>query len=139
MYKLSDRSLKNLDGVDPKLVSVVKRAIQITKQDFMVLCGVRTLEQQKELYAQGRTKPGNIITWTLNSKHLPASDGFGKAVDLIPYPVDWSDNKRFDEIAGAMLTAANELYVNVRWGADWDMDGIPRERDESDSPHFELI
>ena len=138
MYTLSDRSLKNLVEVDPKLVSVVKRAIEITKQDFMVICGVRTKEQQAQLYAQGRTVPGDIVTWTLNSRHLPASDGFGKAVDLVPYPVNWNETRKFDDIAEAMIQASKELNVSIRWGADWDMDGIPRERDEIDSPHFEL-
>ena len=37
-----------------------------------------------------------------------------------------------------MLQAAKELGVPVRWGADWDNDGKPRERGESDSPHFEI-
>jgi peptidoglycan L-alanyl-D-glutamate endopeptidase CwlK len=37
-----------------------------------------------------------------------------------------------------MLKAAEELGVDIRWGADWDEDGNPRERGESDSPHFEI-
>ena len=37
-----------------------------------------------------------------------------------------------------MFAAADDLNVAVRWGADWDRDGKPRERGESDSPHFEL-
>jgi peptidoglycan L-alanyl-D-glutamate endopeptidase CwlK len=28
--------------------------------------------------------------------------------------------------------------VPLRWGADWNRNGNPRERGESDSPHFEL-
>ena len=34
--------------------------------------------------------------------------------------------------------ASRELGVPIRWGADWDMDGLPREKGETDSPHFEL-
>lgn len=29
----------------------------------------RSQERQNELWEQGRTKPGNIVTWTLNSRH----------------------------------------------------------------------
>lgn len=136
---LGPKSLARLNGVHPSLVSVVKRAIEITTQDFSVLCGVRTAEEQKELYAQGRTKPGAIVTWTLKSNHFTSADGFGHAVDLVPYPVDWDTLPKFDAIAEAMMRAAEELGVTIRWGADWDMDGLVREAGESDSPHFEMV
>ena len=123
----------------PDLVCVVKRAIEISEQDFMVLEGVRTLERQRELYAQGRTAPGQIVTWTLQSRHFAAPDGYGRAVDLVPWPIDWQDPAKFDAIAEAMYAAAQNLDVALRWGADWDQDGKPRERGESDSPHFELV
>ena len=48
-FKLSKRSLSRLEGVNPDLVRVVHRAIQITPVDFGVTCGVRTLEEQKSL------------------------------------------------------------------------------------------
>lgn len=150
-YQLSKRSLSRLAGVDDKLVAVVKRAIEISDVDFMVLEGVRSKEQCMINYGKGRTaaqcsakgvpaKYANPsaakVTWLNNpfaSKHCE-----GKAVDLVPYPVDWNDLSKFDKIAKAMLQAAKELKVNVRWGADWDGDGKPRERGESDSPHFEI-
>jgi peptidoglycan L-alanyl-D-glutamate endopeptidase CwlK len=53
--------------------------------------------------------------------------------------VDWNDLAKFDAIALAMFSAASEIGVRLRWGADWDMNGKPRERGESDSPHFELV
>lgn len=80
-FVLGSRSLERLKGVDPRLVNVVKLAISLSEIDFSVLEGVRTLARQRELYAQGRTKPGKIVTWTMKSKHIE-----GKAVDLIPYP-----------------------------------------------------
>lgn len=150
-YKLSQRSLDRLKGVDERLVKVVKRAIELSPIDFMVLEGVRTREQCMINYGKGRTAsqcsakgvPARYanpsaakVTWLNNpfaSKHT-----VGKAVDLVPYPVDWNDLKKFDAIAKAMLAAAKELGVPVRWGADWDGDGKPRERGESDSPHFEI-
>ena len=137
-YRLGFRSRQNLARVHPKLVKVVERAIELTKQDFSVLCGVRTKEEQQALYDQGRKTPGPIVTWTLKSRHLPAKDGFGHAVDLVPSPLDWNDIKKFDAIAEAMFAAAKEQGVKLRWGADWDQDGKKRERGESDSPHFEL-
>lgn len=138
-YALGAKSKERLKGVHPKLVEVVEMAIQLTKQDFMVLEGVRTPERQKELYAQGRTKPGPKVTWTLNSNHFKnAQTGYGHAVDLVPFPVDWS-HKKLDVVSNAMFAAADTLGVKIRWGADWDRDGKPREKGESDSPHFELV
>lgn len=129
-YGLSARSLKALEGVHPDLVRVVKRAITITPQDFLVLEGVRTPERQRELYAQGRTKPGKKVTWTLVSNHFKKADGFGRAVDLCPFPVDWNDHKKFAAIAKAMKEAAKAEGVPLAWGGDW--------RTNKDSPHFEL-
>jgi len=137
-YRLGFRSRQKLEGVHPKLIKVVERAIEITKQDFMVTCGVRTKAEQQALYDQGRKTAGPIVTWTMNSRHLPAADGLGHAVDLVPFPVDWNDLKKFDAIADAMLAAAKELKINLRYGGDWDGDGKRREVRESDSPHFEL-
>jgi len=138
-YALGAKSLKALEGVHPDLVKVVKLAITLTKQDFSVLEGVRTPQRQADLYAQGRTKPGNIVTWTLKSNHfINPKTGYGHAVDLAPHPLDWNDLKAFEAMAKAMFAAEKQLGINIRWGADWDDDGKPREKGESDSPHFEL-
>ena len=48
MYKLSSRSLEKLEGVNPVLVDTVKRAIKLTKVDFGVIYGVRSLEDSEE-------------------------------------------------------------------------------------------
>lgn len=147
-YALGTGSLAKLKGVDPALVRVIKRAIGISKVDFKVVCGVRTLAEQQALYAQGRTKPGPIVTWTLKSRHIPDSRGLGCAVDLLPAPYDWvlKDNPSTPEIddnfklmADAMMRAAQAESVRIRWGANWDGDTMIREKGESDNPHFELF
>jgi peptidoglycan L-alanyl-D-glutamate endopeptidase CwlK len=79
------------------------------------------------------------VTWTLNSNHfVNKATGYGHAVDLVPFPVDWS-HKKLDVVSKAMFAAADTLGVKIRWGADWNRNGKPRERGESDSPHFELV
>lgn len=122
----------------PDLVRVVERAIELTAQDFFVIEGVRSPQRQKELWEQGRVKPGPVVTWTLHSRHFAGPDGYGRAVDIAPYPLDWDNPGKFDAIAKAMLAAANGVGVQVRWGANWDGDGYPREAGEHDSPHWEL-
>lgn len=154
-YTLGQASRAKLDTVDPRLRKVVERAIEITEQDFVVLCGVRAQREQYQLYAKGRhvaelraagvpldilAQPGEPkVTWTLHSRHCPdTKTGLSNAVDLCPFPIDWNHLAKFDAVSRAMRQAAREIGVSIRWGADWDDDGKSREKGESDSPHFEL-
>ncbi|CDO34033.1 M15 family metallopeptidase [Novosphingobium sp. KN65.2] len=114
-YSLGQRSLARLEGVHPLLVSVVHRAIAITAQDFTVQEGLRSIDTQRLYVRRGVSK-------TMNSKHLKQSDGFGHAVDLVPWlngqprwewPLIWA-------IAVAMDQASAELKVPLTWGAIWD-------------------
>ena len=128
MFVLGKRSRDNLKGVHPDLVRVVERAIQITKQDFMVTEGVRTLERQKQLVAQRASR-------TMNSRHLS-----GHAVDLAAWvngTVSW-DPRFYDEIKEAMYMAARDCDVPLRWGGDWDGDGDRTDQTFHDLVHFEL-
>ena len=105
-YTLGPRSLQNLSGVHPDLVSVVKRAIEITEQDFSVIEGVRNINRQRELVKAGKST-------TMNSRHLT-----GHAVDIAPWPISW-DWEYFYPIADAMKQAAEELEVDLEWGGAW--------------------
>lgn len=119
-YTLSQKSLDRLKGVHPDLVKVVKKAIEYTEQDFMVLEGLRTLERQKYLLKKGATK-------TLRSRHI-----VGKAVDLVPLvdgKISW-DWKYYWPIVDAMSKAASELGVPIEHGAHW--------KSFPDAPHHQL-
>tara|TARA_B100000214_G_scaffold318229_1_gene252434 strand:- start:6338 stop:6805 length:468 start_codon:yes stop_codon:yes gene_type:complete len=119
MYKLSGRSLNKLEGVHPTMVDTVKRAIQLSKVDFGVIYGVRSLAEQKRLYEAKRSQ-------TMKSKHLVQEDGYSHAVDLMAY--DGSDPSwdivMYDDIADAMKAAAKETGAKIRWGAAWTIDNI---------------
>ncbi len=126
-----------LEGVKPDLIRVVERAAEVCTFDVLVTEGVRTKERQASLYAQGRTAPGKKVTWTMNSKHIT-----GDAVDVVPYvdkKIDWDDVILFVTLGEAMLAAAKELSVLIRWGYDWDGDGILKEKGEYDGPHYEIV
>ena len=116
-YKLGKRSLQNLSGVHPDLVAVVKRAIEITEQDFSVIEGIRNINRQRELVKTGKST-------TMNSRHLT-----GHAVDIAPWPISW-DWEYFYPIADAMKQAAEELEIELEWGGDW--------KSFPDGPHYQL-
>ena len=148
MYKLGKRSLERLEGVDERMVAVVKSAIHQSDQDFSVICGLRSIEEQKKLVARGASQ-------TMKSKHID-----GLAVDLAAWEdgIRWELNL-YDEIADAMKAAANDLGIKIRWGAAWHIDNIGDFRGSAedamngyidlrrsqgrrpfiDAPHFELM
>ena len=148
-YKLSQRSLDRMEGVDERLVAVAKAAIGHTKTDFGVICGLRTIEEQRELYNKGASK-------TMKSKHID-----GNALDLMAYVGSrgsWEIKLYFD-IADAVKEAAIDVGVAMRWGAAWHINDIRewggtmeeaynayvdlrRSQGKSpfiDGPHFELM
>lgn len=110
-FKLSEKSLKELNGVHTDLVAVVKRALELSVQDFAVHDGIRTLEEQKKMVASGASQ-------TLDSRHIT-----GHAVDLVPYvngKLRWEWEPIY-RIADAVRIAAKELGTPIRWGGAWDI------------------
>lgn len=146
-FSLGAQSLKELKGVHADLVAVVKRAIQITAQDFAVHDGIRTIAEQQQLVAAGASQ-------TMESRHIT-----GHAVDLVPYvngKLRWEWPPIY-VIADAVRAAAKELGTPIRWGGAWDVEfttstespedlvaGYVSRRKKAglrafvDGPHFEL-
>lgn len=114
----------------------LQRAWSLASMEFMrvypelpqpfLTCTYRTEEEQLELYAQGRTKQGRIVTHIKSGgKHnsLPA-----KAFDIAfkkDNKVDWSAHlfKKFADIV-------KEVSDDVEWGGDW--------KRFKDLPHFQV-
>jgi len=153
-FRLSQRSVDRLEGVHPDMTAVVERAIQLSKVDFGVTQGVRTLDEQKANVAAGRSQ-------TMSSKHLLQQTGFSHAVDVVAYvgsDVSWELNL-YDDICDAFKEAAKEVGCSIKWGAAWSegdirtypgtsedamMAYVDLRRSQSrrpfiDAPHFELM
>lgn len=110
-FEFSEKSVKELNGVHADLIAVVKRALELSVQDFAVHDGLRTLEEQKKHVAAGAAE-------TLDSRHLS-----GHAVDLVPLingKLRWSWPPIY-KIADAIRMAARELSIPLRWGGAWDV------------------
>lgn len=139
-YALSHRSKNKLTGVHPDLMRVVQRAMSMQIMDFSVNEGIRTLERQKLLVTDGKSK-------TMRSKHLIQNDGHGHAVDLYPYPINMQavndgnvkEIARFGVLAGVMLAAAHLEGVTLINGMDWDGDGETLDHTFFDAPHFQIM
>ena len=141
--------MEKLEGVNPDLVHIVERAIELTKVDFAVTEGLRTPERLRELFAKGASQIKEGGT------HVA-----GRAVDLVAFlggRISWELNL-YDDIADAMRLAALEVNVRLRWGAAWNVSDIRQwngtmesammhyidtrrkmgQRPFIDGPHFEL-
>ncbi|MDY4010287.1 MAG: M15 family metallopeptidase [Fusobacterium gastrosuis] len=119
-YNFSKRSLKNLIGVHPKLVKLMEEAIKNSPYDFIITEGLRTLERQKELVRQGKSK-------TMKSYHL-----VGKAVDIaliVDGDISW-DFALYREVAKHIKKIAKEQGINITWGGDW--------KNFKDGLHFQI-
>ncbi|ALL37794.1 M15 family metallopeptidase [Serratia marcescens] len=119
-FCFSPRSEKNLQGVNPALIAVVRRALELSPVDFGITEGLRTLERQREMVQTGKSQ-------TLKSRHLT-----GHAVDVVAYlgtNISW-EWRYYEQIATAFKQAGKELGTVIEWGGDW--------KTLKDGPHFQL-
>lgn len=125
-FRFSQRSENNLKGVNSDLVKVIRRTLEITPVDFIVIEGLRTEERQKQLVAEKKSQ-------TMKSRHLT-----GHAVDIIPVNTKWQIEE-FKPLLKAVKQAADELGVKLRFGINWKNDpSLPIETQFIDAPHVEI-
>lgn len=154
-YYLGKNSLKKLSSCHIDLQKIWHLAISRSSVDIGISEGHRAIEKQKEYYAIGRTVEVNRDTITnidgVNKvgKHnfIPseASDFFvyhkNKKVRLkIAY-----DKAHLSYVFGLLDSCSKELYYKnqithlLRWGGNWDKDGILfYDQSFNDLPHVEL-
>lgn len=121
MYKLGTRSKSNLVGVKPQLVALFTEAITDSPFDFVITCGLRTIDEQRVLVATGKST-------TMKSKHLT-----GNAVDIACFDengkITW-DSKYYKKVATHVKAIAKKQGVAIVYGGDWVS--------FRDFPHFQL-
>lgn len=88
-----------------------------------ILCGLRTYDEQDTLYAQGRTKPGRIVT---RARGGFSSHNFGIAFDIGIFEGDryLGESPKYTDV-GAIGVA-----LGLEWGGNW--------KTFKDLPHFQL-
>ena len=107
-FRLSERSIKRLVGVHPRLVALAREAVALSPVDFMITEGLRTKERQLALVRAGASR-------TRHSRHLT-----GHAIDvaaMVDGQVRW-DWPLYPRIAGAFKAAAARQGTAIVWGGD---------------------
>ena len=128
MPNFSDFSKQRLRTCDMDLQRLFNEVIR--HFDCRVMEGHRGRDRQNELCDIGRSK----LRYP-DSKH---NSHPSKAVDVVPYPVDFDDIDRMRMFGGFVLGVASQLGIPLRWGGDWDMDMEVGDNTFNDLPHFEL-
>lgn len=114
-----------LDGLVPKLKIAAEKLVETMAslgKPIRITEGFRSMERQAELYAQGRTKPGNIVT---NAKPGQSRHNFGEAIDVVFKLTGYNAPQADWELLGATGEA-----LGLSWGGRW--------KGFVDLPHFEV-
>jgi peptidoglycan L-alanyl-D-glutamate endopeptidase CwlK len=125
-FQLGKNSMKNMEGIDDRLIDIVELAITISPIDFGVPSsgGFRSTEDQAKLYTAGKSK--------CDGRDNKSYHQTGKAVDVFGYvdgKASW-DKLALSLCAASMLQASAQLGHELKWGGLW--------KSWQDYPHFEL-
>ena len=129
MPKFGKRSKERLATCDERLQKVFNEVINYV--DCSVLEGHRGEREQNKYFAEGKSK----VQYPLGRHNAKPS----RAVDVVPYPIDWNDRERFHLFAGFVLGIAYSMDISLRWGGDWNQNFEVDDNNFDDFPHFELL
>jgi peptidoglycan L-alanyl-D-glutamate endopeptidase CwlK len=130
----SDFVMRGIDKLHPELQVCVNKFLEECKNqglNVLVTETLRTLEEQEALYAQGRTKPGNIVT---NARGYQSPHAWGVAFDFCRNVKgrEYDNTDGFFEKVGKIAkTIFDGTEYDLFWGGDF--------KTFVDKPHVEMI
>ena len=127
--RMDAASERRLAEVNPQLANRIRRTAADLKAqgiNVMVTSGYRSFAEQNELYAQGRTKPGDIVTKAKGGQSL---HNYGLAVDLVPLDSKGQPNWNVPESTWQKIGTAGKKQ-GLEWGGDW--------QSFKDRPHMQM-
>jgi hypothetical protein len=125
-FNFSKNSLKNMEGVDDRLVKLAHLALKYTRVDFGIPStgGLRDELMQHKIFLDGKSQ--------CDGRHKKSKHQFGKALDFFAYVGELTYERHYMlEVAIAFLKASRELDIKIDWGGFWN--------NFEDLPHIELI
>ena len=120
MPRYSSVSQGRLDTCIPELRLVFNEVILV--KDCSILCGHRGMNEQQRLFRTGKSQ----LDWP-ESKHNSFPS---RAVDVVPYPVDWEDLLDFEILAAIAFEIAQKKGIALEWGGNW--------KSFKDYPHWQV-
>jgi peptidoglycan L-alanyl-D-glutamate endopeptidase CwlK len=109
-------SSRSIDDLHPLFQSRAREFLIAAKAaglDVLLYCGYRSREEQDELYAQGRTKLGKIVT---NARAGFSAHNYGLAFDAVPIVYGkpaWDDHAAWETYGNVAAS------VGLEWAGTW--------------------
>lgn len=130
------RTLENLASLNKKaraqlepFVIAAQKLLSKRNVTVEVISGLRSWSQQAALYAQGRTKPGRIVT-----KARPGSSwhNYGLAIDLGLFQTGIYLDERKPALAEVLYRQLGDLAAKhgIEWAGNW--------KSFPEGPHFQV-
>jgi hypothetical protein len=113
MNKASEKRLSEVHPTLARKIRALERTLLTKGIQIEVVQGLRTFKEQDELYAQGRTKPGLIVT---RARAGQSEHNYGTACDVCPFlngKPQWNDRKAF------LTIGAEAQKLGLEWGGAW--------------------
>jgi peptidoglycan LD-endopeptidase CwlK len=123
---IDERSAKNIATLAPQVRPLAEKLIETAVAagiNAKIISGTRTYAEQNAIYAQGRTKPGKIVTKAQGGQSW---HNFGIAFDIGIFSADgktYHGESKDYKTVGGMGKA-----IGLEWGGDWKF---------VDEPHFQ--
>lgn len=123
MFLWSKKSKQLIEQCDIRLQCLANLMLNFSKFDLTVTCGYRNEADQEEAFNTGKSK----LHFGQSKHNLTPS----KAIDIIPYPVNWDiRDKRWKELGTLAKKCAELIGISIIWGGDY--------QSFKDYPHIEL-
>ncbi|MBB5037099.1 M15 family metallopeptidase [Prosthecobacter dejongeii] len=131
----SKRTLENLSGLNDRaqvklegFVAAAQKAMAKRGVMVEVISGLRSWPQQAALYAQGRTKPGKVVT---NARPGSSWHNYGLAIDLGLFKGGIYLDEKNPKLARQLYAELGQLAasMNVEWAGTW--------KSFPEGPHFQ--
>lgn len=146
MFKFSKSSIERLNTVYGPLQALVYAVLANSKYDFGIpqYGGKRTIEEQKMLYAQKKSKADGE---KIKSYH---QDGYAIDIAIFENGIYSNDVNKYEEMSKIFFMYFKKLQelgvfqsnMYLRWGGDFNMNNIRADKDNTesflDAPHFEI-
>jgi len=120
MPKFSEKSRLKLSTCDPELRKLFNEVIKHV--DCTIIEGHRNKDRQNKLFQEGHTQ---VKYPNSNHNSMPS-----RAVDVVPYPIDWDNINRFHHFAGIVKGIASQMGLKIKWGGEF--------KGFFDGPHYEV-
>lgn len=124
----TEASEARLREAHPLLQNVMRAARQ--KVDFEIMQSLRGRSAQEAAYRAGNS----------NAHYGQSAHNYAPAIalDIRPEVLDWTNRDAFIALSRVILPLAKTMAVPIRYGGDWNMNGIYTDEKLSDLPHYEL-